>query len=52
MAQIRTTLAATAALLVTITTAANAQFTTLDPQQVSTSAGVDLSAVVVDRPET
>lgn len=31
---------------------ARAQFTTLDPQQVSTSAGVNISAVVVDRPET
>ncbi|MDP6980749.1 MAG: hypothetical protein QF570_19470 [Myxococcota bacterium] len=31
---------------------ASAQFTTLDPQQVSTSAGVDVSVVVVDRPET
>jgi hypothetical protein len=31
---------------------ANAQFTTLDPQQVSTHAGVSISAVVVDRPET
>ena len=27
---------------------AKAQFTTLDPQQVSTSAGVNLSVVVVD----
>jgi hypothetical protein len=31
---------------------ATAQFTTLDPQQVSTHAGLDLSAVVVDRPGT
>jgi hypothetical protein len=31
---------------------ATAQFTTLDPQQVSTHAGVNLSVVVVDRPET
>jgi len=33
-------------------TSASAQFTTLDPQQVSTHAGVSISAVVVDRPET
>lgn len=31
---------------------AKAQFTTLDPQQVSTSAGVNLSVVVVDRKNT
>ncbi len=43
----------TAAILLTIFAgSAAAQFTTLDPQQVSTSAGVNISAVVVDRPDT
>ena len=36
----------------TFASTANAQFSTLDPQQVSTSAGVNLSAVVVDRNDT
>lgn len=45
--------AATASLLaISLSSTAAAQFTTLDPQQVSSRAGVDISAVVVDRPGT
>ena len=35
-----------------ISSLADAQFTSLDPQQVSTHAGVNISAVVVDRPNS
>ncbi len=49
----RTTLLVVAVLLSALFgVEAAAQFTTLDPQQVSTSAGVNVSAVVVDRPNT
>lgn len=48
----RTAAALCALLFSSTATTATAQFTTLDPQQLSTHAGVNLSVVVVDRPDT
>lgn len=45
-------IATTAATALLLASTATAQFTTLDPQQVSTSAGVNISVVVVDRKDT
>ena len=39
-------------IVLSISSLAGAQFTSLDPQQVSTHAGANISAVVVDRPDS